>query len=41
MQGDIFDADVLGINIRYNEKRGIVGFSLGTIHRYHGKNVLQ
>ena len=30
MQGDIFDADVLGIDLRYDRKRGTVSLSLGT-----------
>ena len=30
MQGDIFDADVLGIDLRYDRKRGTVSLSLET-----------
>ena len=30
VQGDIFDADVLGIDLRYDRKRGTVSLSLGT-----------
>ena len=30
MQGEIFDADVLGIDLRYDRKRGTVSLSLGT-----------